>query len=431
MRWIVNVMILLSLFMLCVPAAHAGEGSSPVRVIVAFHGEPDLGIFSRYGGRAVLELHSSPAVAGVLPAEVLAKVQALDEVDYVVEDGVVKADGAPSPSMPASGKGAVALVVPPEELTWGIARIKAPAAWGLSRGFGVRVAVLDTGIENTHPDFRGYTFPYASRVVLGPSFVEGVTTSLDDHNHGTHVAGIIGASLDDAGVAGVAPYCTPVAVKVLDANGDGQWSWIIAGIDWAVANNCQVINMSLGSQGGPWVQAIQAACDQAVAAGVVVVAAAGNSGDTSNWPEFPGAVPSVVCVAATDEFDQRASFSNYGGQVDIAAPGVNIWSTVRVSRGSYASWDGTSMATPHVAGTAALMIAGGRYGDRNANGHINDEVIASLARTADDINAPTLPGRDDYLGNGLVDSREATFRILFTPRLHRLEVDVMDESLSP
>ncbi len=372
-------------------AARAGEGNGPVRVIVGFHAEPDPAVFPGHGGHADLVLGSAHAVSGVLPAAALADVQALPGVAYVVEDAVAQSVG--------KGNGNPPPPPPPQSTPWGVDRIGAPLSWYQSTGQGIRVAVTDTGIDNDHPDFKDAQG--ASRVVLGPNFANPAKNSEDDNDHGTHVAGTIGASHDAIGVVGVAPTCTPVAVKVLDRRGSGYYSWIIAGIDWAAANDCQVINLSLG--GTADVAALQDACDNAVAAGVVVVAAAGNSGNGT--PNYPGAYASVICVAATDASDQHASFSTYGPQVDLAAPGVGVLSTVR--GGSYATWNGTSMATPHVAGSAVLALASGRYTDGNFSGHINDEVRTALEATADDVNAATLPGLDDELGHGLVDAEEA------------------------
>lgn len=360
-------------------AAPAARGAENIRVIVRFHGEADASVFARHGGQSDLVLATARAVAGTLPAAAVAKVEGLAEVASVMEDGIVEAQGRVEPTQPS------------QSIPWGVSRIGADRT-GPVRGRGVRVAVVDTGIDDTHPDFRDASG--ASRVVLGPCFAKGARTSRDDHNHGTHVAGILGASDNAIGVVGVAPECTPVAVKVLNRKGSGYDSAIIAGIDWAAANGCQVINLSLG--GTTDNPLLREACDRAAAAGVLVVSGAGNSGDAT--PSYPGAYASVVCVAATDANDQKAYFSSTGLHVDLAAPGLGILSTVL--DGGYAVSSGTSMATPHVAGSAALAIASGRYADAAA-------VRAALEATADDLNALTDPGRDDFLGSGLVDAEEA------------------------
>ena len=380
--------LVLSFLALGVSAARAGEGNGPVRVIVGFHAEAEPAVFASHGGRSDLVLTSAHAVSGVLPAAALADVQALPGVAYVVEDAVAQVVGRPASSQP------------PQSTPWGIQRIGADLSWYQSTGQGIRVAVVDTGIDAAHPDFRDAQG--VSRVVLGYNFVNPAKAAKDDNNHGTHVSGTIGASNNAIGVVGVAPGCTPVAVKVVDRNGSAYYSWIIAGIDWAAANDCQVINMSLG--GTADVAALRDACDNAVAAGVVVVAASGNSGNST--PNYPAAYASVLCIAATDTLDRLASFSSYGAHVDLAAPGVGVLSTVR--GGGYATWSGTSMAAPHASGAAALVLASGRYTDVNLDGHVNDEARAALEATADDVNAGTLPGQDDALGHGLLDAEEAT-----------------------
>jgi subtilisin family serine protease len=177
----------------------------------------------------------------------------------------------------------------------------------------------------------------------------------------------------------------------------GYTSDVIAGIDWAADHGMQVANLSLGSKSD--VQALHDACDAAYARGLVIASAAGNSGDgnaSTNEVEYPGAYDSVLAVAATNSANQVATWSSSGPQVDLAAPGVSILSTYK--GGGYQTMSGTSMATPHVAGTAALVIAA-HPGISAAN------VRAMLEATADDI---ATPGSDNLSGYGLVDAEEAT-----------------------
>jgi subtilisin len=244
----------------------------------------------------------------------------------------------------------------------------------------VDVAVIDTGIDFEHPDLNVVSGtdctltsgggPFASRYCGGPG--EG-TGGDDDQSHGTHVAGTIGALDNGIGVVGVAPGARLHAVKVLDSSGSGYTSGIIAGIEWVVAQgNIEVANMSLGGSGIS--TAYQDAIDNAVANGVVMVVAAGNSNaDANNYS--PAFVPSAITVSAladfdgvaggfgsptcrSDQDDTLADFSNWGSAVDIAAPGVCILSTYPIEMGEYASISGTSMAAPHVAGAAALLASG-------------------------------------------------------------------------
>lgn len=247
----------------------------------------------------------------------------------------------------------------------------------------VDVAVIDTGIDFEHPDLdvRGGTdctlssgggAPWNKTYYCGAPG-EG-TGGDDDHYHGTHVAGTIGALDNGIGVIGVAPGARLWAVKVLDSGGSGYTSGIVAGIDWVVGQgNIEVANMSLGGAGTS--QAYLDAINNAVANGVVMVVAAGNEADDANGYS-PAFVPDAITVSAlsdgdgmpggtgtidcrTDEDDTFANFSNYGTAVDIIAPGVCIFSTYPLEQGEYNTISGTSMASPHVAGAAAIITANG------------------------------------------------------------------------
>ena len=241
----------------------------------------------------------------------------------------------------------------------------------------VDVAVLDTGIDLEHPDLNVVGSVSCLTTTRRP-FIRQLTPTCtdggdDDHYHGTHVAGTIGALDNSIGVVGIAPGARLWAVKVLDSNGAGYTSGILAGIDWVVEQgNIEVMNISLGSAGQSTAHAT--AIDNAVANGVVVVVAAGNnSDDVNNYS--PAFVPNAITVSAIADFDgipggtgvptcqadiddTLADFSNYGAAVDIAAPGVCILSTMPLERGDYAAISGTSMAAPHVAGAAAVLASG-------------------------------------------------------------------------
>lgn len=243
---------------------------------------------------------------------------------------------------------------------WGWGKIQAYNAWGVTTGStSVKVAVVDTGIDNAHPDLPA--------VVAQKDFVNGDNNAEDDNGHGTHVAGTIGARTNNSvGVAGMNWSVSLLAAKVLNASGSGSYTAISNGITWAADNGAKVINLSLG--GSLPSTTLQQAVDYAWSKGVVVVAAAGNSGRSSK--SYPAAYTNAIAVAATDENDAKASFSNYGSNwVDVAAPGVRILSTLpdttvylNSQYGYYKNYDalnGTSMATPHVAGLAALVWAKG------------------------------------------------------------------------
>ena len=233
---------------------------------------------------------------------------------------------------------------------WALTKMQVPLAWDSSEGDNVKVAVLDCGVHRTHPDL-------VDQVVLERNFA-GTATVDDRCNHGTHVAGTIGARTNNGlGVAGVAPDVDIISGKVLADTGSGFFSDIDAGIRWAADQGARVINLSLnGNLACP--AGTQAAVNYAWNEGAVVVAAAGNSGQSSAGA--PGNCQNVVAAASTNSNDSRASSSNYGTAVDVAGPGVEIYSTVNpeLNDGSaYEYFSGTSMASANVAGVLALIWA--------------------------------------------------------------------------
>jgi len=266
-------------------------------------------------------------------------------------------------------------------LEWGMSKIQAPAAWSISHGSSsVAVAILDTGISATHPDLAG-------KVVQQVNFSSSAT--LDDvFGHGTHVAGIAAAVTNNGlGVAGLGWNTSLMNVKVLGDNGFGSYSAIAQGITWAADNGAQVVNMSLS--GTTASSTLERAVNYAWSRGVVVAAAAGNNG--SSTPVYPAYYANAIAVAATDSVDHLASFSDFGSWVDVAAPGVNIYSTY--PGGGYAYLSGTSMAAPYVAGEAALLFA--TLVDTNGDGVLNDEVRSCIQASADNVGLPIGGGRID------------------------------------
>ena len=364
-RMVMAAALLLALT-LVMGAAGAGVIAAPhkqVRVMIGFHGMPDPALVASAGGEIIYTYNIVPAVAAYLPPAGFDALQNNPNVAYVEHDGMAYA---------------MAQTVP-----WGITRIGAPLVHADGNyGGAVKVAVIDTGIAPNHEDLN---------VAGGATFVSGTSTWYDDHGHGTHVAGTVAALDNTVGVIGVAPAAALYAVKVLDKNGSGYWSDIVAGIDWCRTNGMQVINMSLGGSSGT--TTLQQACDNANAAGIVVVAAAGNSGRSDGTGDnvgYPAKYESVIAVAATDSNDNRASWSSTGPAVELAAPGVSIYSTLM--NGGYGNMSGTSMASPHVAGVAALVFKGNP-------GFTNDQVRYAMTSTAIDLGDP---GRDPWYGYGLV-----------------------------
>ncbi|MCL6479273.1 MAG: S8 family peptidase [Peptococcaceae bacterium] len=271
---------------------------------------------------------------------------------------------------------------PLQVLPWGVDRIDAEKVWSESTGSQVKVAVIDTGIDTAHPDLKVYG---------GINTINPEKSYKDDNGHGSHVAGTIAALNNRIGVIGVAFNALLYSVKVLTANGSGYISDIIEGLDWCIKNNIQVINMSLGTDQD--VDLFHEAITRAYDAGIFTVAAAGNSGPGENTVIYPAKYPEVAAVGASDKDDNIAYFSSRGPEVDLVAPGVNIYSTYR--NNSYKTLSGTSMAAPHVSGTAALVLA--KKGAMSPKALLNH-----LKETAQDINH-----EPDEQGAGLVDAYTA------------------------
>ena len=287
------------------------------------------------------------------------------------------------------------------DATWGLTRIGCAPVFGgtytgataPAYGTGVKVAIIDSGIDYNHPDL-------AANYAGGYDFVNSDADPLDDYGHGTHVAGTVAAVRNDTGVLGVAPGARLYGLKVLSSAGSGVWSSVIAALDWCVANQIAVANVSLGSTSYPG-GSVEAAFWNAQQAGVVIVASAGNSGPGVDTVNYPGKFSSVIAVGSIDYTSNASTFSSTGPAVAISAPGSDIYSTGM--GGGYLVQSGTSMAAPHVSGVAALMVGGGLI-DQNANGLINDEVRSILTSTAEDLGPA---GRDDTFGYGLVDAEAA------------------------
>ncbi len=272
-----------------------------------------------------------------------------------------------------------------QTVPWGIPHIKADKAHAAGvTGSGVKVAILDTGIDANHADLN---------VRGGASFVAGEPNALQDGNgHGTHVAGTVAALNNSTGVLGVAYNADLYAVKVLSASGSGTLSGIAQGIEWSIANGMDVINMSLGGSSGS--TALQQACNNAYNRGIVVIAAAGNSGSSGNRNTigYPARYSSVIAVGAVDSNNNRASFSSVGNELEVMAPGANILSTTPGN--NYASFNGTSMAAPHVAGAAALIKA--KYPSMT-----NVQIRDRLRNTATNLGDPF------FYGNGVINVESA------------------------
>lgn len=266
---------------------------------------------------------------------------------------------------------------------WGLTAVRAPSAWAAGDAAGQVVAVVDSGVDLSHPDLAGALVP-------GYDVLAGTAGGQDQNGHGTHVAGIVAAVAGNGvGGAGVALHARVMPVRVLDASGAGSSADVAAGVVWAVDHGADVVNLSLG---GPSDDAVlDRAIAYALGKGVPVVAAAGNEAESGNPVEYPAAVPGVIAVSAVDSSSQHAPFANTGDYVAVSAPGVGVPSTWL--GGGYATLSGTSMATPFVAGAAAVVRAA-------APGLTPAQVRAALVGSARDLGSA---GPDPTYGAGLLD----------------------------
>lgn len=351
------------------------RSNEKIKVLIGFNAEMQPDLIRSYGGKIDHEIGIANAIATTLPERAIQALENNPNIAYIELDQIV--------------------YILEDRLDWGVDRIDAELVWGGSEdatsvtgnaGAGVNVMILDTGIDYNHIELD---YNYKG----GTDIINGDNDPMDDHWHGTHCAGIVAAEDNGIGIIGVAPKVNLYAVKVLNSGGRGYLSDVAAGIDWAVRNEADVISMSLGGTGSD--STLENACNNAYSQGVVLVAAAGNSGNPpgrGDNVEYPARYSSVIAVASTDSNNKRARSSSTGPDVELAAPGVDIQSTYP---GNYlATASGTSMACPHVAGVAALIIAS----DLNVN--VRDQ----LTSTAEDLGNA---GRDTHYGYGLVDAEAA------------------------
>ncbi len=308
--------------------------------------------------------HALRGFAVAMSSEEVEKVKKDSRVDFVVEDREVNILG--------KFEGSKTVISQAQISPTGIMRVNAPSS--IAKGLGITVAVIDTGIDLKHSDLAGNILNNGTSCIRR-------TTSNDDNGHGTHVSGTIAALDNGIGVVGVAPQAKLIPIKVLDRNGSGTWSSVICGIDWVTAHasqyNIKVANMSLGGSGtsdnncgNTNNDVLHKAICKSRDAGVTYVVAAGNENTNSanSVPaSYDDAVITVSALADSNGLpggtgpatnygadDTFATFSNFGSIVDLGAPGVSIYSTWK--GGSYATLSGTSMASPHVAGAAALYL---------------------------------------------------------------------------
>ncbi|MEZ0346305.1 MAG: S8 family peptidase [Infirmifilum sp.] len=382
-----------------------------VRVVVGYENDASLNQVTNLVGASPFKKISEIKVAVFeVPIQAIDAISRVRGVRYVEVDKEAKAlEFSSSP-----------------DVLWNIKMINANKVWDsyfatkgwAALGKGVVVAVLDTGIDYTHPELKGKIAWCAYTVGVKTYTGTNLKNCADRNGHGTHVAGIIAATVNGVGSAGVAPNVTLYAIKVLNDAGSGTYTDIAEGIILAVkgpdgvvgtSDDAKILSMSLGGSSDS--QTLHDAIVWAYNNGVVIVVAAGNSGDgnpSTDNVEYPARYSEVIAVAAVDSNGNTPTWSSDGPEVDIAAPGVNVYSTYK--SGGYATLSGTSMATPHVSGVVALIQA-----LRIASGKAPltpSQVYAVLTSTAVDLGSP---GFDVFTGYGLVNAYAAVEAALKQP----------------
>ena len=412
-------------------------GGPPVRAIVLFDRQP--GAVEHQAVRALggSVHHTYTLIDGMaieLPASAIPALRRNPHVTSVELDATVS---TVDPVVQADSTGEYEY-----DNAWGVVRIGAkPVHDAGIWGQGVKVAVIDTGIDYVHDQPPALEPPvvdpeFLSNYKGGYDFVNGDADPMDDNGHGTHVAGILAAERNWYLVVGVAPRVDLYALKILAADGSGYESDLILALQWAVDHDIDVVNMSLGTH--DVVPALQAAVENAAAAGLLMVAASGN---TVTIPEifygcavtYPGAYPQVLATTFTNQNDALTGYSCTGPEVDFASPGDNIFSPVPVgscqncSPNGYLPLSGTSMASPHLAGTVALLLSAG-IADTGTPG-LFDDVRSRLCTTADvgyGVLTTPIPTTDPryptYFGCGVIDAEEAVLGLVPPPPTNRQPV---------
>ncbi len=291
-----------------------------------------------------------------------------------------------------------------EDSQWGLEKIDAHYAWSSETGSReVIVAVADTGVDYNHPDLADNMWEDPGTGFPGKNFTGGTDDPMDDHDtadgnsHGTHVAGIIGGSSKASGIAGVSWRSRIMAVKVMGSDGRGYDFHIGEGIIYAADNGVDIINLSLGTDG--YSPIMTAAVDYAYQQGSFIVAAAGNEGAASI--SYPAALDNVLAVGASEKSDDKAGFSNFGEGLDIVAPGVDIKSTIKLSKGTHGNMSGTSMAAPFASGVAALIIS--HFKGMGATYRLKD--LRTIINSSADRNDSRQ--WDSFTGYGRLNARQA------------------------
>jgi subtilisin family serine protease len=381
LKTLLLVLVLFSVFITSATAGRATTGGK-VSVIVRFKEKIDTEAIALVNGQILKTYKSIPAVAAQIDEASIEVLKGNPHVAYIETEKERHIQGQLDKVQAKPGN-----VQPPQTLPWGVDRIDAEKVWRKNEGEGVNVAIIDTGIDPDHPDLMANIEGVYSAVAPDPYTVD------DHYGHGTHVAGTIAAISNEIGVVGVGPK---IDLWIIKASLSGilflrdlleSYDFVInTWFDNDPHNDIQIVSMSYG---GGYSSAEAEMLQRAWDIGIVLVAAAGNEGGAVI---YPAALPFVIAVSAMDKYDQITSWSNRGPEVDLAAPGSAVTSTYL--RGQYATWSGTSMATPHVSASAALAIA-------SHPRMTNAQIVQLLYDKAEDLGDP---GYDVFFGHGLVDA---------------------------
>ena len=419
-RGSVLIIVLVALVVGLIAPVGASAGNRPIveqaKVIVTFHGPPGKQaqrIIEKYGGTVDKTLSLVNGFAAHVPKGQLKQLAKEASVKTVEPDLTLSAFDLEYDN------------------AWGVKKIGTPAVHAAGVwGDGVKVAVIDTGIDYIHddPDDTPYVVDpeFLHNYKGGYNFLNNTTDPMDDNGHGTHVAGILAAEKNGYLVSGVAPHVDLYGLKILDASGNGDESNLILALQWAIDNHMNVVNMSLGTHTN--VPAMQTAVENAAAAGIILVAASGNTVTIQDLiygcpVAYPAAYPQVLSTTFTNTNNALTGFSCTGPEVDFASPGDNIISTVPIGPcqncdpHGYKALSGTSMASPHLAGAVALLLSAG-ITDQGAPGLMDDikNQLCSTATVGFGVNSTPIPTSDPryakYFGCGVINVSAAVLPLL-------------------
>lgn len=383
---VIAPIVVAGMMLSAMPFTYAGTVPAPQKeqdVIVVYKNDAGKQAILKESNEVDHQFKSVPAVAVTVDQKDLAKLEDNPNIKYVEENITFSIQDAKAKIVNVQSTTSNTSTVSAEESQWSLQDVVAPDAWKSGfTGTGVKVAVVDSGIATNHPDLT---------VTGGISTVDYTSSYNDDNGHGSHVAGIIGAKRNNSGMVGIAPDVQLYAVKTMDSQGKGNLQDVLEGIDWAIQNKMDIINVSLGTSADS--QLLHDMVDKAYNQGILVVGAGGNNGTadgSGDTVSYPAKYDSVIAVSAVDKYNKRGSFSATGNKIEVSAPGVDVISTYL--NGKYAIASGTSQASPHVAGMLALLK------QKNPT-MTNKELRAELLKYTQDLG---ITGKDTFYGNGFV-----------------------------